>query len=139
VFWKKKTPFPKPKFLYPKEKMSACSVSCSGFSSLRSECAANACVGNNLCYAIDPTITSTCAEWCCVSHNVSAFFILLLACVAAFAGMAGFYLQRLDEKNRKEKEETEAYNKRVRAMNAAAGFPAPGGSGKGGAASQERR
>jgi hypothetical protein len=74
-----------------------CSATCSGFRSLRAECLANPCLATNLCRTVDPTIPRgmSCADWCCTSHAIAVFVLVLLFCGSAFMFVVSYYFRRL--------------------------------------------
>ena len=81
---------------------SACNAVCSGFKSLRSECIDNPCLAEgNTCYLMDGSIgfDTTCADWCCQSHAVQIFFLVLLFSGGAFLLIASYYYKRLHQIN----------------------------------------
>ena len=97
--------------------VSQCSVSCSGFSSLRPECEADPCLGGNLCYLLDSTIGTSnsecanCADWCCVSHSTASVFMILSLFCAVFMILLGLYygyLFKKDERYAKEQAMSDA-------------------------------
>mmetsp|Transcript_22292 Transcript_22292/g.25811 ORF Transcript_22292/g.25811 Transcript_22292/m.25811 type:complete len:124 (+) Transcript_22292:168-539(+) len=77
---------------------ATCVATCTGFTTLRTECAANPCYAENLCQFDDPSITD-CAEWCCKSRGGYIFFMVMFFCLGAFLALAAYYFQRLHEDN----------------------------------------
>ena len=79
----------------------SCRVECNGFRSLRPVCVENACVGDNLCHAIDSTIApdTVCAEWCCVSNQGVAFALIVLFCLGSFFLAVAYWMKRLHDTN----------------------------------------
>lgn len=75
-----------------------CTATCSGYTSLRSECIANPCYADNLCQFIDPTIPD-CAAWCCEGRGGYVFFAVILFCLGAFLLLAAYYVHRLHQEN----------------------------------------
>jgi uncharacterized iron-regulated membrane protein len=49
---------------------------------------------------MDPSIKDpNCAEWCCVSHSATAFWLVVFFCAAVFLSATGYYLRRLHQVN----------------------------------------
>jgi hypothetical protein len=92
----------------PADLVARCSVSCSGFSALRPECVANACISGNLCTLVDPAATAggrTCAEWCCVPHSWASLILITCAVAALLALVAGCVYARRHRVEERELEE----------------------------------
>lgn len=76
----------------------SCKVTCGGFDSVRTECARDPCLGNEMCKVLNPAITD-CAKWCCTSRSGYVFFIVVFFCAGTFALCAAYYLNRLHQIN----------------------------------------
>ena len=79
----------------------SCNIKCTGYTSLREECIANACLGDNLCHAFDSTISSSvsCLDWCCVNHSGYVFGMTFFFCIGVFLLSTAYYLHRLHQVN----------------------------------------
>lgn len=75
-----------------------CTATCGGFLSMRSECARDPCLADQMCKVLDPTITD-CSKWCCRSRGGIVFFIVFFFCAGTFALCATYYLHRLHQTN----------------------------------------
>ncbi|KEG13910.1 hypothetical protein DQ04_00721120 [Trypanosoma grayi] len=77
---------------------SACVARCSGYSSLREECARDPCLAKGMCKLLDDSIAN-CAEWCCQGRGGYVFFIVLFICAGTCALFSIYYLWRLHQAN----------------------------------------
>lgn len=76
----------------------SCQVKCGGFDSVRSECARDPCLANQMCKVLDASI-SDCSKWCCKSRSAYVFFIVFFFCLGTFTMCAMYYLHRLHQTN----------------------------------------
>ncbi|ORC88211.1 uncharacterized protein TM35_000182680 [Trypanosoma theileri] len=75
-----------------------CVAKCDGYSSLRTECARDPCLGEGMCKLLDSSITN-CAEWCCEGRGGYVFFVVLFFCAGTCALFSMYYLRRLHQAN----------------------------------------
>ncbi|CAC9473489.1 conserved hypothetical protein [Leishmania infantum JPCM5] len=76
----------------------SCTAKCSGYASLRAECAREPCMASGMCTLLNPRI-SDCASWCCTRRSGYVFFLVVFFCAGTFALCASYYLHRLHQIN----------------------------------------
>ncbi|PWU94505.1 hypothetical protein TcG_04571 [Trypanosoma cruzi] len=75
-----------------------CVAECTGYRSLRADCARDPCLAEGMCKLLDAGITD-CAEWCCVSRGGYVFFIVFFFSAGTCALLSMYYLWRLHRAN----------------------------------------